>query len=276
MLSIKIGPLIVTPFVFTLVIAFFAALLAGWLVGRKTKTAVEPIMSNMLIWGVLAARVAFVALYIGDYLQQPWRIIDVRDGGFIREAGLIAAILVGIYYFWRTPPLRKVLGSALATGLLIWGVGTGLFKILQPVPPNISELPLLALTGEPKNFGGHGKPVVANLWATWCPPCRREMPVLANAQQHATKIDFILVNQGESAEDILSYVNQQAFALEHLYLDQSGVWAERLGAAGMPTTLFFDAGGNLVGSHTGELSLESLQHALKRYFPDAFLSKNAL
>jgi Prolipoprotein diacylglyceryltransferase len=265
-LSIKIGPLIVTPFVLTLVIAFFAALLVGWLVGRKTKTAVEPIISNMLIWGVLTARVAFVALYIGDYIHQPWRIIDIRDGGFMREAGVVAAIIVGIYYFWRTPPLRKVLGSALATGLLIWVVGTGLFKILQPVPPNISELPLLTLTGEPQNFGGHGKPIVANLWATWCPPCRREMPVLASAQQSETQIDFILVNQGESADEILGYLNEQSFTLDHIYLDKSGVWADRLGAAGMPTTLFFDAEGNLVGAHTGELSQESLQHALKRYF----------
>ncbi len=223
-------------------------------------------MSNMLIWGVLAARVAFVVLYIGNYVQQPWRIIDIRDGGFIREAGVVAAILVGIYYSWRTPPLRKVLGSAVAAGLLIWVTGMGLFKILQPVPPHISELPLLTLTGEQKNFRGHGKPIVANLWATWCPPCRREMPVLASAQQRETEIEFILVNQGESADEILSYLNEQSFALEHLYLDQSGMWADRLGAAGMPTTLFFDAEGHLVGAHTGELSQESLRHALKRYF----------
>src|SRR5690606_40886240 len=45
-----------------------------------------------------------------------------------------------------------------------------------------------------------GQPTVVNLWATWCPPCRREMPVLRDAQQRYPDIAFIFANQGESAE----------------------------------------------------------------------------
>jgi thiol-disulfide isomerase/thioredoxin len=266
MLSVNIGPFIFTPFMLAFVAAFIVALFVGWLFSRGKDTTVEPSLSVMLLVGLAVARLAFVAQYLGDYASAPWRIFDIRDGGFIGEAGIAAALVAGAYSAFKEPLLRPALGAAIASGVLVWGTGAVLFKTLGSEPTGIAALPLNTLQRESFSYSSVGKPIVANLWATWCPPCRREMPVLANAQAREKGIDFIFVNQGESAESVRAYLEQQAFKLDQVYLDEQGEWASQMGAAGMPTTLFFDKSGNLVGSHTGELSKESLKHALKRYF----------
>lgn len=266
MLSVSVGPLIFTPFIVILSASFAAALLIGWLLSRGKNTTVEPALSAMLLVGVAVARLAFVALYFSDYVREPLRIIDIRDGGFIFEAGIVAALAVGIYVAWRASERRTALVAATLSGLLVWVAGSAAFKTLALPAAGIAALPLQTLQGESFSYAPSNKPVVANLWATWCPPCRREMPVLADAQQREKHIDFIFVNQGELADSVREYLAQQAFTLEHVYLDEPGTWAAQVGAAGMPTTLFFDGDGTLVGAHTGELSEQSLKHAIKRYF----------
>lgn len=266
MLSFSIGPFILSPARLAFAIAFAVALLIGWLVGRRAKVSVEPVLTTMLLAGIGFARLAFVAIYPTEYLRQPWRIIDIRDGGFIFAAGVAAALIISLYYAWKFPFQRIPLGAAVLSSLLVWGAGTAIFRALAPPPAVIAVLPLKSLQNESFTYTPMGKPVVANLWATWCPPCRREMPVLADAQTREKNIDFIFVNQGELAETVQTYLGQQEFQLENIYLDEQGEWASKLGVAGMPTTLFFDKDGKLIGSHTGELSQESLTHAIRRYF----------
>ncbi len=266
MLSFSIGPFILTPARLAFAMAFTMALLVGWLVGRKAKVSVEPVLSTMLLVGLAFARLAFVAMYPDEYIHRPWRIIDIRDGGFIFGVGVAAALIFSIYHAWKFPQRRTPLALAILSALLVWGAGTAGFRAMAPPTAGIAALPLTSLQNERFFYTPAGKPVVANLWATWCPPCRREMPVLAEAQASEKDIDFIFVNQGESAESVRAYLNQQSFALNKVYLDEQGEWASQVGAAGMPTTLFFDQNGNLVGSHTGELSRESLNHAVRRYF----------
>ena len=109
--------------------------------------------------------------------------------------------------------------------------------------------------------------MVINLWATWCPPCRREMPVLAQAQQQRPDVRFIWINQGESAETVMGYLQrEQATAplpLAQVLFDpqqQAGRhWRQR----GLPSTYFYGADGRLCGMRMGELSRASLAQHLK-------------
>jgi thiol-disulfide isomerase/thioredoxin len=103
-----------------------------------------------------------------------------------------------------------------------------------------------------------GAPVVINLWATWCEPCRREMPLLVTARQQHDDVQFLFVNHRESREVIVAYLEAGSPALDNVLRDSDGQVARQLGASVLPTTLFIDSAGQLQRKHVGELSPASL------------------
>jgi len=108
-----------------------------------------------------------------------------------------------------------------------------------------------------------GKPKVVNIWASWCPPCIREMPVLEKAQERYPDITFVFVNQGEQVETINSFLGQQDLSIRNVLSDVSGSFASATGSQALPTTLFYDAEGRQVDVHMGELSNASLAQKLE-------------
>ena len=106
--------------------------------------------------------------------------------------------------------------------------------------------------------------MVVNLWASWCPPCRREMPVLAAAQQRETGVMFVFANQGEDAATAQRYLGDSALHLANVLLDSGTELGRTVGSTALPTTLFYDAGGRLVDTHLGELSAASLASKLNQ------------
>ena len=111
-----------------------------------------------------------------------------------------------------------------------------------------------------------GKPMVVNLWATWCPPCRREMPVLAAAQKQETGVSFVFVNQGEAGAGATAqrYLSIEKIELTNVLLDQGARLGREVGSGSLPTTLFYDANGRLVDTHLGQLSAASLASKLSK------------
>ncbi|MGE8681324.1 MAG: TlpA family protein disulfide reductase, partial [Achromobacter marplatensis] len=109
----------------------------------------------------------------------------------------------------------------------------------------------------------HGKPTVINLWASWCPPCRREMPAFAKAQAANPDVNFVFLNQGEAPPDVAQFLAQHAPALRNVLLDPAGEASRKLSNRGLPATLFLDAQGRLVDLRVGELSTASLAQRLE-------------
>ncbi|HAL36611.1 MAG TPA: thiol:disulfide interchange protein [Polaromonas sp.] len=265
MLTVNLGPFAIPISQLVLMIALLVALGAGHLVGRRQQTGgIGHILSDMLLVALLVARIAFVAIWFDTYRNSLWSILDIRDGGFTPWAGMVAALLVAIWHGWRRAASRKPLILGLAAGALVWGGMFGALRMLErPVLPKVS---LTTLAGEPADLAAlaAGKPMVVNLWASWCPPCRREMPVLAAAQQQETGVRFVFVNQGEDGATAQHYLSASRLDLANVLLDPGAHLGREVGSAGLPTTLFYDANGRLVDTQLGGLSPASLASKLKR------------
>jgi thiol-disulfide isomerase/thioredoxin len=124
-------------------------------------------------------------------------------------------------------------------------------------------LSLPALDGRSVALTGFlGKPTVVNLWATWCPPCRREMPLLQQAQVAHPELNFVFINQGETREDIVRYLQGQSITLRNVLIDARRATGAAFNEQALPTTLFFDAQGRLVSTRVGALSEATLAQRL--------------
>jgi thiol-disulfide isomerase/thioredoxin len=262
MTDIAFGPIAFSLPLLMLAGAIVAALVVGGRLGRKDRADVEHSLWFVLGWMVLAARVGFVTRYYAFYSEEPLRMLDIRDGGFLATRGLAAGLMAYSWFAWRHTAQRMPLGAALAAGCLVWGAGSAAASLSahrQTLPqltlPTL-EGGTIALTPMP------GKPVVLNLWASWCPPCRREMPVLARAQVEHPDIAFVFANQGESADAVKDYLAAQRLAVHNVLLDGTTILARRTGSGGLPTTLFFNARGELVDRRMGELSPATLAQGL--------------
>ena len=264
MLSVNIGPLALSSSVLLLLGAGLTAAGVGHWVGHRGQTGIVDTLSDMTLAGVLVARITFVALWFDTYRSAPWSMLDIRDGGFTAGAGIAAALLVAAWRGWRRPALRKPLVLGLAAGALVWATLFGALRTAEK--PALPVGVVTTLAGESTTLAAlaDGKPMVVNLWASWCPPCRREMPVLDAAQQRETGVTFVFVNQGEDAAAARRYLSSVQLDLANVLLDPGADLGREVGSRALPTTLFYGADGQLVDTHLGELSAASLASKLNR------------
>ena len=90
-----------------------------------------------------------------------------------------------------------------------------------------------------------GKPLIVNLWATWCGPCVREMPTLdALAGREAGRLAVVVVSQDfGGTKDVVPYFAKKGFANLKPYTDTKNVLMQALETDTLPTTIFYDAQG---------------------------------
>ncbi|WIX32634.1 redoxin family protein [Salinicola sp. JS01] len=268
--SIALGPLGVSLGQLLLVVAMIVALIVGAWMGRRRQISVGDVLFNALLIGVIGARIVFVARYWQSY-DTFWSWLDIRDRGFEPLAGLVIAFIYLAWRFWRQPAMRRPLGAAVLSGALAWSMTAGALTLMTPRGASLPSTPLANLDGSPVALPtvlqASDRPMVVNLWASWCPPCRREMPMLEQAQREREDVSFVFVNQGESVDAIETFLQRESLSLDHLYRDPNVTFGRKVGAVAMPTTLYYDADGQLVDTHFGELSRATLDRSLERFTP---------
>jgi peroxiredoxin len=150
--------------------------------------------------------------------------------------------------------------------LLVRGQETVLENSGVTLPPVIVNrtAPQLALTdlqGNPVSLSGiHGKVLLVNNWATWCPPCLTELPELQAYYQAHVNQDFILIGieSGGTAEEVSSFVRKHGLTFP-IWLDSHGAALDSFQNWDLPSSYVVDRQGTLRFSWTGPINQATLE-----------------
>ncbi|GHE66188.1 peroxiredoxin [Camelimonas fluminis] len=260
--AVSIGPLVFASDRLAAILGVFAFMITATILARRMDRAISAWASWALVAGLVAARLGHVGLHWHSFAGEPWRVFAIWQGGFEPLAGLAGVLLVSALMI-RSSLAGLGAAAALGIGLFVWaGVGALTKATLgQPAP----AVALQQLDGLPMAISDvAGKPAIVNIWASWCPPCRREMPLLAEVAASRTDVTFLFVNQGEEADKIRSYLARDRLSLNSILLDRSMQVARHYGVPGLPVTLFLRADGALASMHVGEISREALSAGIDR------------
>lgn len=111
-----------------------------------------------------------------------------------------------------------------------------------------------------------GHPIVVNLWASWCGPCRFELPFLqSQAVKRGAKVAFLGIDVGDNRDDARRFAAE--FPMPYpSFEDPHQRLLARFGAKGLPATAFYDATGEMKFLHQGVFPTEQLlSEAIERY-----------
>ncbi|WP_137894157.1 TlpA disulfide reductase family protein [Sphingopyxis chilensis] len=257
---LQLGPLMLATDRAVAVALLWAFVAVGGMLAHRYDIRAAKTAWLALVAGILAARIGFIAGNFSAFREDPWSMLFLWQGGFSWWLGVAAAALVIVVTLGRTRAGFALLG---ATAVLagINGAATVLLAAEPwPLPPGLA---LASLDGAPIDLDAErGQPMVINLWATWCPPCRREMPMLIDVAAGST-VPVLLANQGESAPQVRAYLKREGLPDGAIRLDPGGMLATATGSSALPTTLFIDGDGRIRKTHSGEISRAALTAAIR-------------
>lgn len=239
------------------------SVLVGLWFRRRRGVNALPLLAILIVAALLVARIAFLLQHHASYGGDLLAMLDITDGGFSPMAGLFTAFAAGAELTRKATAARRPLVIATVAGMAAWAGATVATLDFAPARTAVPLVQVRRLDGSPVQLRGFtAKPMVLNLWATWCPPCRHEMPVLRDAQRRHPEIAFVFVNQGESAAAINAYLAREQLDIDNVFVDPAGAVGQRAASFAFPTTLFFDGAGMLAMRQVGALDAAGLEQRL--------------
>jgi cytochrome oxidase Cu insertion factor (SCO1/SenC/PrrC family)/thiol-disulfide isomerase/thioredoxin len=188
----------------------------------------------------------------GDFLWYH----DVSAGGWPGRAALISQLRAALAPAPRSTPTGAAARAQLA------GSPPPLADLHGQAGQLLGSQP--ALAARLRSLRGY--PVVLNVWASWCPPCRTEFPLFANASvTYGRRVAFLGADVEDQAPDARSFLAHHDVAYPS-YQTSTEALGSLAAFAGVPTTLFLDSTGKVVYLHTGQYEAQgTLDHDIESY-----------
>lgn len=150
--------------------------------------------------------------------------------------------------------MSRGLAAALAVALVVVACGEA-----STSPDDIPVIPEVTPAAFGAELAASTAPVVVNVWASWCAPCRSEAPLLRTAAaEWGEQVRFIGIDVRDTQDEGRAFIAEFGLtALDHRF-DPSGAVPRELGGVGVPLTYFFHPGGDLAHVHHGVIDERTL------------------
>lgn len=291
--TFALGSLLVSTRILGFVLAVLAAV---WIASFLAKRAgLDPAwarntVEGSVVAGLVTARAAYAALYWPAFSPAPWTVLYFWQPGYMSVAGLAGGALYALYRLRKQSPAGRLSGlrvvsTAAAAGATVLAAVLGTINLASDARvlragDTVPDFQLVNLDGEPVSYSDlKGKGVVLNFWATWCPPCRREMPLLESTWgvYESENVVIVGIDVGESREDVRRFVDAQGFSYP-IWLEPDDTGDLRaantnemlgwFGSAGLPTTVFIRPDGVIDKVYIGELNRALLLERIPELVPE--------
>lgn len=173
-----------------------------------------------------------------------------------RTAGLLAVLLLPLAALLTTSSGLDTAGPCSGT----WWVQPAELRAGEPLP----EFGFSTCDGEDKTTADYqGQPLLINFWATWCPPCRRELPGLSDLHEElGDEVALLGVSVDDDPARVRGFLKDHPLPYTQVW-DSDGI-ALDLGLTSIPVTLAVDADGNLAAVHRGYADEDELKQLVER------------
>lgn len=260
--AIELGPLVLSGERFAIIVGVAVFLLGAGVLASRVSPRFNGWSTVAVLAGLGAARLAHVIAHWSYFADDPLRAAAVWQGGFIWPWALLPVAVAAVVML-RERRLMLWAAAPVIACALAWTATARLTSGTEPTPA--PAMALARLEGGVVNLAAvDGRPTVINLWASWCPPCRREMPALAQAQDAHPDVRFLFVNQGEGQAKVAGWLEEAGLEVDNVLLDPAMAVPRHYGTAGLPVTLFLAPDGRLARAHVGEIAPEQIDAEIAR------------
>ena len=187
-----------------------------------------------------------------------------KNTSFFILLAVLVAVLVGAWFLYDN------LGSQFSTaGLAAEETAAEEAATAAATAPNFTVTDLHGNPVQLQDF--FGKPILLNFWASWCGPCRSEMPDLEEAyRQYGNDIHFLFINQTDGSRETVAsasaFIQQEGYSFP-VYYDTSLEASTTYQAFSIPTTFFIGADGVPIAYCSGAMSSEIIQQGIDLLLP---------